>query len=73
MDTKDLISEVISLPVEERMQVVETVLKSLNVPSSDIDKKWASLAKERLFDLKSGKVKGRDGEEVFNNIWDRLS
>lgn len=51
----------------------ETALKKMSVSTSDREKKRTSLAKKRLSELKSGKVKGRDGEEVFNNIWDRLS
>jgi len=41
MKTKDLIAEAISLPVEDRAMVVDSLLKSLNPPESDIDKKWS--------------------------------
>jgi Putative addiction module component. len=48
MKTKDLIAEAISLPIEERVMVVDLLLKSLNPPESDIDKKWAAVARRRL-------------------------
>lgn len=73
MKTKDLIAEAISLPIEERVLVVDSLLKSLNQPQSEIDKKWAAVAKQRLAELRSGGVKAMPGEEVFKNIRDRFS
>ena len=73
MKTKDLITEVISLPVEERAIVVDSLLKSLNPPESDIDQKWAAVAKRRLKELRSGEVAAIPGDEVFKKIWQRFS
>jgi putative addiction module component (TIGR02574 family) len=73
MKTKDLIAEAISLPVEERAMVVDSILKSLNPPESDIDKKWAAVAKQRLQGLRSGEVEAIPGDEVFKRIWKRFS
>lgn len=73
MKTKDLIAEAISLPVEERAMVVDSILKSLNPPESDIDKKWAAVAKQRLKELRSGEVEAIPGDEVFKRIWKRFS
>jgi putative addiction module component (TIGR02574 family) len=72
MKTKELIAEAISLPVEERALIVDSLLKSLNQPESDIDEKWASLSERRLDDLRSGRIKAVAGGEVFNKIWQRL-
>ena len=73
MKTKDLTAEAISLPVEERAMVADSVLKSLNPPESDIDKKWAAVAKRRLIELRSGQVEAIPGDEVFKKIWKRFS
>jgi putative addiction module component (TIGR02574 family) len=73
MKTKDLIAEVISLPVEERAIVVDSLLKSLNPPESDIDQKWAAVAQRRLKELKSGEVAAIPGDDVFKKIWQSFS
>lgn len=73
MKTKDLIAEANSLPVEERVIVIDSLLKSLNPPDSDIDRKWADVAKRRLSELRSGSVKPIPGEDVFNRIWKRFA
>ncbi len=72
MNTKELIAEAISLPVEERAMMVDSLLKSLNVPETDIDKRWASVAQRRLDDLRSGRVEAVAGDKVFEKIWRRL-
>jgi putative addiction module component (TIGR02574 family) len=68
MKTQDLIVEALSLPVEERARLVDSLLRSLNPPDSEIDKKWAAVAKRRLHELRSGNVKPVPGEEVFKRI-----
>lgn len=73
MKTKDLIAEAISLPVEERAMVVNALLKSFNPPESEIDRKWAAVARRRLEQLRSGEVHAVPGEEVFQRIWNRFS
>jgi putative addiction module component (TIGR02574 family) len=72
MNTKELIAEAISLPVEERALMVDCLLKSLNLPETDIDKRWASVAQRRLDDLRSGRAEAVSGGNVFERIWQRL-
>ncbi len=73
MNTKNLIAAAISLPVEDRAMVVDSLLKSLNPPESDIDKKWAAVAKRRLTELRSGQVQAIPGDQVFTKIWKNFS
>jgi len=68
MKTKELIAEAVSLPVEERALLVDSLLSSLNTPESAFDKKWIVVAKDRLQQLKSGEVKAVSSEEVFKKI-----
>ncbi len=72
MKIKDLIHEAESLPVEERALVVDSLLRSLNSPETEIDKKWAVVAQQRLKTVRSGEVEAIPGERVFEKIWNRF-
>jgi len=72
LTTKELIAEAVSLPVEERTIVADSILRSLNAPESDIDQKWMTVAQRRLAELRSGQVKPIPGEQVFARIWKRF-
>ena len=73
MKTKKLIEEALSLPVEERALIADSLLKSLNMPDTTIDAKWVELARRRLQELRSGKVKPIPGDEVFSEILRRFN
>ncbi|CAM3318785.1 addiction module protein [Halomonas lysinitropha] len=73
MSIKDLIDKAEALPVEERALVVDSLLRSLNPPEARIDEKWASVARERLKHVRSGKVEAVPGQEVFEKIWGERS
>ena len=72
MNTKELIDEAVLLPVEERALVVDSLLRSLNQPESEIDKNWVAVAKRRLAEMRSGVVEAVPGQKVFENIWKRF-
>lgn len=72
MNTKELIDEVVSLPVEERVMVVDSLLRSLNPPEAEIDKEWAAVAMRRLAEIRSGAVKPVPGQEVFDRVRERF-
>lgn len=72
MNTQELIDEAISLPVEERTLVVDSLLRSHSQPESEIDKKWLAMAKRRLTELRSGSVNAVPGDKGFDKIWRRL-
>ena len=72
MNTKQLIEEAVSLPLEERAIVVDSLLRSLNQPESEIDKQWAHEAKRRLSELRSGHTEAIPGNDVFSKVWDRF-
>jgi len=69
---KEIIQEAESLPVEERAMVIDSLLRSLNPPSAEIDREWLSVAKRRLAELRSGSVKPNPGNEVFSKIRKRF-
>lgn len=65
MKTKDLVAEVTSLPIEERAIVADLILKSLNPTDTAIDQIWGNIAKRRAQEIRAGKVKLVQGDEVF--------
>jgi putative addiction module component (TIGR02574 family) len=73
MKTGELIDEVISLPVEERARLVDTLLRSLNAPESAIDSAWVEVARHRLDELRAGRVEVVPGEAVFESIRHRYA
>ena len=45
MKTADLLAAAISLPIKERVRVIDSLVKSLNPPETDIDEEWALVAR----------------------------
>jgi len=67
-DVKAIIEEASDLPVDERVKVVDSLLRTLNVPDPEIDREWAETARARLAELRSGRVKAIPGEQVLARI-----
>lgn len=72
MNTKELIAEATSLPIEERAMVADCILRSLNSPEPEIERRWAAVAKRRLAELRSGESHPVPADEVFAKIWKRF-
>jgi putative addiction module component (TIGR02574 family) len=73
LGTKEIIEQASSLPVEERASLVDSLLKTLNAPNEEIDRKWTEVAKRRLEEILSGKVKTIPGNRVFKKVRERFS
>jgi hypothetical protein len=73
MSTKEILNEIMSLPIEQRAMLADSLLKSLNTPEAAVDNEWLSLAKARFEELDNGTVNTVNGEEVFNKIWKKFS
>jgi len=71
--TAKLTEEILSLPCEDRIRIVETILESLNAPDDkNIEQAWAVEAERRIDDLNAGLVQSIPGAEVFADIRQRL-
>ena len=71
--TKDIIQEAATLPVEERVIVVDSLLRTLNPPDAEIDKAWVRIAQRRLADLRSGRIQPVPGDQVFAKLKERFA
>ena len=69
---KEIIEEAESLPVEERAIVIDSLLRTLNPVSDDIDVEWIKVARRRLAELRSGRVTAIPGDKVFAKIRERF-
>ena len=68
MRPKELIAEAISLPVEERAILVDSILRSLNPPEDDIHSQRLVEAERRLEEVRAGRVKAIPGDDMFARI-----
>lgn len=73
LSAKEIIREAESLPVEERAIVVDCLLRTLNSPDSDVDRKWAEVAKRRLAELRAGRVKPVPGDTIFQKAREQFA
>ena len=72
MSTDEIIEEAQALPPQERVLVVDSLLRSLNPPDPEMDTKWLAVARERLAEYRSGDVQGVPGEEVLAKLDNRF-
>jgi len=61
--------DVLSLPADLRMILIEKLLVSLNLPiQADIDRLWGEEAERRVAQIAEGEVEPISGEEVFAKL-----
>lgn len=64
-----VIDEALSLPADARLNLIEELLTSLNLPiSEDVERLWAEESERRVSQIQEGKAKLIPGEEVFARI-----
>lgn len=64
-----IVADVLSLPSDERMSLVETLLVSLNLPiQADIEKSWSEESERRVSQIDRGEVTLVPGEKVFERL-----
>jgi len=72
MNTTDLIAEASSLPLEERARLVDSLLQTLNPVDDSTTAAWLVVARRRLDEMRSGRVKPIPGDVVFEKARRRL-
>jgi len=67
--TDNVVNQALELPAEARIDLVDRILESLNLPvQPDIDRLWAEEAERRVAEIDRGEVDLISGEEVFDKI-----
>jgi putative addiction module component (TIGR02574 family) len=72
MNATELMTEAVSLPLEERARLVDALLQTLNSTDDSITAAWLKVAHRRLDDLRSGRAASIPGEAVFEKVRMRL-
>ena len=72
MSKDKIIQEAESLPIDERMIVIDSLLRSLNPPEQEIDAQWLTVARERLSELRSGDIEAVSGHQVLDKLEKRF-
>lgn len=65
MSNKEILEQAMALKPEERLMIVEGLLKSLDEPDQKIDEIWAEEAEKRLKAYKEGRLEGIPMEEIL--------
>lgn len=74
MQLEHLTKKVMSLNLEERAELAQRLLISLdNVPPSEIEKLWMQEAERRLKEFREGKVKSIPAKDVFRQAVSEIS
>jgi putative addiction module component (TIGR02574 family) len=61
------------LPREDRAELVDKLLGSLNAPlQEEINILWTEEAEKRIKEYEDNKINALDGEQVFKEIRDRI-
>jgi putative addiction module component (TIGR02574 family) len=66
--TQELASQAAKLPPSERLQLIETILATLDKPDPDIEAAWATEAEDRLSAYRRGELAAVDEREVFGDL-----
>ncbi len=65
MSAKELLGEAMKLKPEERLILVEGLIKSLDEPDKRLGEIWAEEAEKRLKAYREGTLEGIPMEEIF--------
>ena len=65
MSSKEVLKQALELKPDERVMVVEGLIKSLDEPDKSLDAIWAEEAEKRLKAYRAGTLEGVPMEEIF--------
>jgi putative addiction module component (TIGR02574 family) len=66
--TLELATLAAKLPPSDRLQLVETILATLDKPDPEITAAWAAEAEDRLAAYRCGELAAVDENEVFGDL-----
>ena len=73
IQTSEIISIAKTMPVEDRAEIVDSLLESMQPTDARIDELWKSEIEGRIASYETGAVELIPGSEVFEKIQKRFS
>ena len=69
MSLQEVKTLALELTVQERAELADILLETLEYPSQEeIERRWADVIKRRVEELRSGKVKGIPGDVALEKL-----
>jgi putative addiction module component (TIGR02574 family) len=65
METKEMLDEIVDLPVEKRVQLADQILQTLNPVDPAIQQQWIAEVHQRMEAVRKGESELIPGEDVF--------
>jgi len=65
--TKELLEQAKQLPLDERAELVDALLETIDASDPDRDREWSDEAQSRLRAYRSGELSATDADEVINS------
>ena len=62
-----MLEQIACYPVEDRVMMADAIIESLNGIDPNVDAAWGAIARRRMRELRSGKVRGIPVSEVFSH------
>jgi putative addiction module component (TIGR02574 family) len=72
MTTTELTAEILKLPSEEIVKVVEALLNRINPVPVEVDQVWAQEAERRVDAFEKGEISAIDGDFAMRSLKERL-
>ena len=66
--TRELLDEVLELPLDERARVAAELLESLDGSESDVEKAWAAEIQNRVAAARAGELESTDWRLVLERV-----
>lgn len=72
MTTAELTAEILKLPSEEIVKVVEALLNRINPVLVEVDEVWGQEAERRVDAFEKGEISAIDGDSAMRSLKERL-
>ena len=71
--TTELLQEILLMPPEERAELADDILASLDPAEPEIMKLWAAEAEDRVAAFERGEIEAVSADSVFDQIDQKIS